>query len=96
MLNKTSMGLYRPIGHTHILNLIQINLNFARKCAQKNRYSHIIMALNEDQGHSNWYQTVQFGGVYHYIMFEMNRFVNARMQPNVKVFFLQNNLGWIV
>ena len=41
----------------------------------------IILTLNgEGQSHSNWYQIVQFSGVYHHTKFERKQSVYVQMQ----------------
>ena len=42
--------------------------------------------LSESHGHSNWYQTVQFGGVYHIAKQETNHFTTIKMQATVLIF----------
>ena len=42
---------------------------FARKWAQKFLLSHAAVTLNEGQGHSNQFQTIQFNGIYHHAKF---------------------------
>ena len=50
------------------------------------------MTLHEGQGHSNWYQTVQFCHVYHNTKFETHPFINVENQAinhQNRVFFLE-------
>ena len=65
---------------------------FARKRVQKFLFSHTIATLNEAQGHSHWYQTVQVSGIYHHTKFERNRPVNVQMLK----FFWQHRVNWIL
>ena len=44
-------------------------MKFVRKRAQK-FISHTAVTVNEGQGHSNWYQTVRFGGFFHLAKFK--------------------------
>ena len=63
--------------------------NFARKWMQKFLLSITTMTVNESQGHSNWYQAVQFGGVTR-PKFERNRSVNVWMKATVKPFVMKS------
>ena len=38
------------------------------------------MTLNVRQDHSNWYQTIQFSGVYHHSKFERNLCIRAKLK----------------
>ena len=42
------------------------------------------VTLSEGQGHLNWYQNVQFSGLYNPAKFQRNCSVNDQIQDNVK------------
>ena len=42
--------------------------------------------LIEGQGHPNWYQNVELGGLYHHTKFERSQSVNVSIQANIKMF----------
>ena len=54
-----------------------------KKYAKKCLICNTSVTLNEGQGHSNSYQTVECSGVYRHTTFERNRLANIRTQSNV-------------
>ena len=58
---------------------------FARKCAKMFLLSLTTVTFNEDQGHPNWYQTLELSSICHHIKLERNRFANVRCKPTLKL-----------
>ena len=54
-----------------------------RKAEQRFLVSNTTVTLNEGQGYSNWYKTIQFSHVYHKSNSERNQSVNVWMQTAV-------------
>ena len=50
-VNWSNMNFNKLVWSGSILDFIQINHKFVRKCAKDMLLSHAIMILNEDQGH---------------------------------------------
>ena len=70
MCTISSMNL-SMLTHSSIQNS-QIDQQICQKIVQKFVLSLTTMTLNENQGHPNWYQTIQFISVSHQTTFERN------------------------
>ena len=87
MQNTFSTSLNKPTGCGSILHFIKIDSEISRKMTAVFNFSYNV-TLNEGQCHPNWYQNVEFGGLYHQTKCKRNQSVNVWIQANVKVFFL--------
>ena len=80
-----AMSFNKPADQSRILNFIQINLEILEKMSAEGFFHHISLTLNEGQGHSNWYQNVEFSRVYHRTKIDRKYLLMSKLKPTFEL-----------